>query len=193
MTEQQQNTGAEVQTKETTVPLASETLEIEATQTDDVLVETSVKAPEVPSGPIQDDVNLLLDLILEFSELLTTETNALRLAAFKTVDGLQARKKELAQEYQNVVVILQNRKMEIAQLEKHLRDTVTTARTQFTKILHDNLNAIESVKASSKRIVDRIIESAREAVETKSSPNYNATGYNHSGNAPVSISIDQQF
>jgi len=146
---------------------------------------------KAPQGPISHVVQSMLNLIQNFSDVITKETDALKQSDFKTVDSVQVQKKSLADQYQIQVMALQARQEDLKSIDLNLKELFIQKRTAFTKLLVDNMTALENMKSSTQRLADNIISSARETVENQ--PNYAASGYKTQITRPVSIRIDENF
>lgn len=136
-------------------------------------------------------------LIQAFKRLIEMETLALDKANFGEVDKLQERKRELAKSYQMQVENLHSRAAEIKKTSESLRAQLVEARTAFTLALTDNMAALERVKNSCGRLVDRILDSARRALQQQM-PNapqsYGATGRQvYSARKTLSMSLNEQL
>ncbi len=111
-----------------------------------------------------------------FGTLLQEETAAVKKSDFKTVDALQAEKRQFAALYAEMVQALSQRKDEMPLLDPAMRDTLIRARTEFTITLQHNLRALENMKRSAQRLANRILEAARHAVKDECQTNYSAKG-----------------
>ncbi len=154
------------------------------------------ETPKAPAATptLKSQILNVLELIESFGGLLEKETKALRQADFKTVDSMQDAKKQMAKTYQTHVAGLHQRKADIVNVELTLREKLIKARIGFTTILNENLRAIEAAKDSSKRLVDRILEAAREAAMEDKTNAYTARGrMNTQIKSPLSISVNQQL
>ena len=144
--------------------------------------------------PIRDDILALMRTIEEFGALLTRETAALKEADFITVDSLQQQKRDMAQKYHAQIVTLTARREDISTLDMTMRERLVQARTQFTLVLRDNMRALDAAKDSAKRLVDRILEAARETVVEKRQTHYSSLGRTASyKSATMSLSIDRKL
>ncbi len=138
---------------------------------------------------IQDEVQMMLDLLDSFTILLEAETDALRSTQFDVVERLQGDKKSLAGMYQKQVTMLHDRGDEVATVDPSMKEKLIRARTQFTAVLQENLEALEAVRTSCQRLVNGIVRAARDAVVDQ--PNYSAAGQTgNAGTGPVSISVN---
>ena len=148
-----------------------------------------------PASPaLKNDIMNVLELIQKFGSLLEKETTALRKADFKAVDAFQEEKKQMAKSYQTHVAGLCDKKADILNIEMTLREKLVKARIHFSAILNDNLRALDAAKDSSKRLVDRILEAAREASMEDKTNAYTARGrMNTQSKSPLSISMNQQL
>lgn len=131
---------------------------------------------KLPKNPLRQDIMEILGTLEEFSAVLKKETAALRKLDFKTVDTLQDGKRDVAKRYQGMVNALVARSEEMAALEKPLRERLVKARTGFTLLLGENMRALEAVKDSSQRLVNKILDAARQAVTDENQTNYSARG-----------------
>lgn len=136
----------------------------------------------------------MLKLIEDFGGLLVKETEALKKADYRLVDLLQEDKRTYAREYQAQVTALAARRDEMSQLELALRERLIKARTNFTLILNDNLRALEASRASARRLVDRILDTARKTVADENQTNYSAKGRAQAyRTASMSLSLDRSL
>lgn len=136
-------------------------------------------------------------LIQAFRNLVEMETRALDKSSFEEVDKLQSRKRELAKAYQVQVENLHLRAAEIKKTSETLRAQLVEARTAFTLALTDNMAALERVKNSCGRLVDRILDAARRALQQQM-PNapqsYGVTGRRvYSNKKTLSMSLNEQL
>ncbi len=146
------------------------------------------------NGNLRNDVQSVMKILDSFGQLLAEETTALRKSDFKTVDRLQAAKKNLAAEYQALVMSLSERKAEVAALEMPLREKLVHSRTGFTQILQENLTALETAKASAGRLVNKILDAARKAVVDDKQTNYSAKGHAQAyKTSTLSLSVDKNL
>lgn len=144
-----------------------------------------------PEAAVQD----MLQFLKVFAAFLEEETEALRAAEYDRADDMQHRKKELSHQYQSRIQVLVNRKEEIQKMPEQIKEMIIQARLAFSKVLTENLQAIDGVRQSSQRMVNRILESARESVSEDAG--YNAHGQIYSttskGSSPVSIRLNETF
>jgi hypothetical protein len=144
--------------------------------------------------PLASDISDVMDLIDKFGALLMRETAALRNADFNAVDLLQPSKRTMAMQYQTMVTNLGNRKAEMAGLDVGSRENFVRARTQFTLILNDNLKALETAKDSTRRLVTKILDAARNTVVNEKQTNYSAQGKAQAyKTSTMSLSIDHKL
>ena len=140
---------------------------------------------------IQGEIAEVLDLMDVFKALLVAETDALKKADFKKVDSLQPEKQRMAKQYETQIKGLFAKKAEMITVDLKLRERVVSARTQFTKTLYDNMRAIDNARKSSKRLVERILQAARDAVEEKTV--YGGRGKMEPTQKILSVRIDQSL
>lgn len=143
---------------------------------------------------LRGEVMDVLAVLNDFSALLTAETAALKKSDFKVVDGLQNDKRALAKRYHEMIVQLSARPDALTHVEEGLRDRLLRARTDFTRLLQENLTVLENVKKSTQRLVDRILDVARQTVTDDRHHAYAATGKTQAArSSSLSLTIDQSL
>ncbi len=136
----------------------------------------------------------LIKSLRDFNALLVKETSALKKADFKGVEALQAEKRTLATQYHEIVSSFSQNKADLSALDLTLREKLIRARTEFTMTLNDNMRALESSKNSTKRLIDRILETARNTVVDEKQTHYSQKGQAGSyKSATLSISVDRNL
>lgn len=146
------------------------------------------------TGSLRGAVLTMLKLIEDFGGLLVQETDALKRSDYRHVDLLQDDKRGFAREYQALVTALAARRDEMVALDVATRERLILARTNFTHILNDNLRALEASRNSARRLVDRILDTARKAVADEMQTNYSAKGRTQAyKTASMSLSVDQSL
>ena len=144
--------------------------------------------------PLKSQVQEFIAVITAFSTLLKKETEALKKADFKTVDTLQTDKKLFAKQYHAKAVVLIERKDELAGLELALREKLVKEREKFSVVLSDNMYALDLAQNSTKRLVERILEVAREAVMERQETNYSSKGKTASCKSDtMSLTVNQSL
>lgn len=144
--------------------------------------------------PLQTEVLDILSVLEDFSKLLNTETLALKKSDFQTMDSLQQDKKDIARKYQDMVTSLSARQSEMASLDGALRERLIMTRMRFTHILQDNMLALEHMKRSTQRLVNRILDVARDSVTEDTHHKYSASGKMQSTkSSSLSLSLDQNL
>lgn len=144
--------------------------------------------------PIQKLIQDSFNVMDSFEELLAKETKLLKAAKFSEAEKLRNTKKEIASNYHRHVQMLLSRKEEIAQLPKEIKDTIFKKRQKFSASLDENMKTIESVRQASQRLIDKIIETARDAVKKEQTYLANGKTNNHTDNnrtSPISISVNE--
>ena len=143
---------------------------------------------------LSQDISQYLSVCRDFNALLLNETKALKAADFKAVDALQAKKQAMAKEYVSAVTALAERKDEFKALAPDARAIIVETRTAFTVTLDDNMRALTAVKDGARRLVDRILDTARKTVTRETHTHYSAKGQAQSyKTASMSINIDRQL
>lgn len=151
-------------------------------------------APAAKTDALRGDVMNVLSVLDDFSNLLQQETGALRKNDFDTVEGLQAHKRELAKRYHDMIVQLAAEPKALLNVEPGLRDKLVLARTDFTRLLQENLSVLENVKKSTQRLVDKILDAARQSVTDERHHAYAASGKAQAARSTsLSLSLDQSL
>jgi len=127
-----------------------------------------------PRKPIEVEINELMHVMQNFSKVLLRENDLLIGAKFREIETLQNDKRHYVTEYKSKVNTLSKRKAEFTNVDTPLAEKLILARTEFVKLLNTNLQALSAAKTSSRRLVERIINTARDTVEKKT--NYNGGG-----------------
>jgi len=148
---------------------------------------TNTPTQTSPRNPIEVDVNEMIKLMHDFSLVLERENEFLRDARYTEIESLQKEKHEYVASYKSKVAALFERKVEFASMDSNLAERLIVTRTEFIKLLSKNLRTLESAKDASRRLVSRILNTARENVEEKT--NYNAAGAMMSSNVTSASSI----
>lgn len=161
------------------------------TQLTQVQQDTAAEIKSRPMAALIADVQALVGV---FSTLLRDETVALRKADFKAVDALQAQKREFARSYHDLITGLYERREELAALPAAERGSLIDTRAHFTKVLDENLRALDAAKESTRRLVNKILDSARRTVVDDRKTHYSNSGKAQSyKTATLSLSIDQKL
>lgn len=143
---------------------------------------------------IKTQVQEILAVMLAFSNLLTRETEALRRSDFKAVDTLQADKRLFAQQYQDKIAALATQREAMLSLDLHTREKLMKERERFNKVLDENMYALDLAQHSTKRLVNRILEAARQAVVDNTQTNYGSHGRAMTyKSASMSINLDSSL
>jgi len=144
---------------------------------------------------LHEDIADITHFMEQFALLLKAETRALRGAKFEEAKQMQPQKQEMARQYQKRIQRLVDRKDDIAQMPEDAKENLVAARLRFSEILSENLRVIEAARKTGRRLVDKIISSARESVSQKTG--YGATGKIQSTadsrRSPVSIRLNDTF
>jgi hypothetical protein len=143
---------------------------------------------------LRTHIQEILAVMLAFSNLLVKETADLKKADFKTVDTLQADKKLFAKQYEAKINALATYREELPSLELPLREKLIKERLRFNKILDENMKALDVAQNSTKRLINRILEAARNAVVEQKQTNYSRGGKAMAyKSASLSMNIDQSL
>lgn len=151
----------------------------------------TLPAETAPVAGLRSDVLSVLAVLDDFSALLTAETAALKQKDFPAVDALQASKRDLARRYHDMIVALSAQPDVLSAVDMPLRERLVRTRTEFTRLLQENLTVLETVKKSTQRLVDRILDVARASVTEERHHAYASSGKAEAArSSSLSLSID---
>lgn len=130
-------------------------------------------------------------VLTTLSDVLDTETIAVRMSDFKTFRSVQNDKNALFARYKTLMETLSKK-------AKHLREAPEATAERLRKTVHrfhksvaDNTVALEAGSRSIQRITDRIVKGARETAQANRQ-SYNYSGQTkHNSPLPVSIRVDE--
>lgn len=155
---------------------------------------TTTTLNKTESATLKENALALMTLIEEFGALLRQETAGLKKADYRTVDLLQEDKRSFARKYQALVTSIAAQRDQMSDLDLNLRERMVRARGNFTLILDENLRALEASRDSARRLVDRILDTARKAVADELQTHYSAGGNTQAyKSATMSLSVDQSL
>ena len=144
-------------------------------------------ASTAPRRPIEVEVNEMIKLMHDLSLVLEQENELLHKAKFRQAENLQQDKRTYVDTYKSKIAALFERKDEFAALDETLAERLVVTRTSFLELLNKNLRILSNAKESSRRLVQRILDTARNTVESK--PNYNAGGAMLASNPQSATSV----
>lgn len=124
------------------------------------------------------------------SDLLDSETLAVRTADFSTFRNLQSDKIVLLQRYKSLIETLKTQKSALEKADEATSKRLKKSIAHFQECIHTNTNALEAGSKSIQRVTDRIIKGARDSVQGR--PTYNGYAKSHTNaNMAVSITVDE--
>ena len=127
------------------------------------------------SADLKKAVHEGMEVIEQFTGILNRETDALRRADTATVGVLYEEKMLLAQAYQSVYSQLKMRRDELRTLDMATKTKLDKIGTKFQRAANANVRALNNMKKSTTRLVERIMQFARQAV------NEEPKGYGRNG------------
>ena len=143
---------------------------------------------------LKTDIERFIALAGDFGALLKRETKALKKADFSAVDALQRDKRAMADKYNLSVRAMAEKRDSFGGLDTAMREKLIAARIDLTRILDENLRAVEAVRSAAQRIAARILDAARDAVTMERQTNYSAKGKAQAyASASLSINVDQRL
>ena len=109
-------------------------------------------------------VDHTLDAVATFSELLETETRALKTSNFAVFESLQDQKLILAQNYQDAILAFEEDIDLLPTLEESLKDKLKQSHNRFAAAAEENQIVLASTAKVSERVVSLIMTAARRSV-----------------------------
>lgn len=144
---------------------------------------TLSRDPSKAIAEMMETIDDLRSVYLEENEALF-ESDTSRFLA------LQGKKIDIAQQYQQGVLQLHERKNEFKGLEEDLKEKLRKKQSDFAEVAGDNLKALQNVRKAVGRLNDRIMSSVRENAK-KDSVNYDPRGALHENGRCVSIGLNE--
>ncbi len=140
--------------------------------------------------PISQAVEQALHAIYEFGFMLVKETDALKKIDSQAINAVQDEKVKWAQEYQEWILTLNDRKEEIKPLSQDIKDSLRDAYKNFAKITDENARTLRYKRNSAERITKIIISAAKKSVPD--SPNYGSDGfYGVKKDTPIAFKVNE--
>jgi hypothetical protein len=128
-------------------------------------------------------IDTMRDVFLE-------ENDALKSSDTSGFLSLQDKKISIARDYQNGTRQLLERKADLKHIDVALKDALRSKQKEFSDIMSENLQALDQMRSGVKRLNDRMVRGACDAVQ-KSNLNYSANGSLHKNKGPVSIGLSE--
>lgn len=132
----------------------------------------------------------MMEAIDALRAVYTEENDALINADTSRFLALQDKKLSMARQYQAGTEQLLARKEEFKDIAPELRQQLQRRHEEFTAVSATNLEALGRMRKSVGRLGERIMKSAREAVQ-KDTPNYSASGSLNRNDRPVSLGLNE--
>jgi hypothetical protein len=133
----------------------------------------------------------VIDMIENLRRIYIAETAVLAAADTKGFMDIQEKKLKAARLYQNSALILLDRKNELKnKVDPRLTQALAKKQEEFAAVSRDNVNHLERMRACSKRLSDRIMQSARDAVRGNAHC-YGARGHLEQNERRVSLSLNE--
>lgn len=137
-------------------------------------------------------VDHTLAAVESFSQLLETETLALKASNFHVFETLQEQKTILAQNYQEAILAFEEDIDLLPTLEASLKTKLQQSHARFSAAAEENQIVLKSTTQVSERIVKLIVDAARKSVADGPSYGRNAT-QGLSEKIPVHFKLNEVF
>ncbi len=131
----------------------------------------------------------MMETIDSLRDVYTEENSALLGSDTKKFLSLQSKKIAAARDYQNCSQQLLERGSDLQHIDIALKEELANKQEEFSGIMTENLKALDTLHKGVKRLNDRVVRSAREAVQNH--VNYSATGNLQKNDRSVSMGISE--
>ena len=132
----------------------------------------------------------MMDTINALRALYKEENAVLEAADTRTFLAMQERKMAIVRAYRSFAQQMIERRAEFKSVDPKLRREMAAAYEDFTNLAAANMESLDRVRLSVKRLGNRIMHVARESAR-KRTPNYGASGNLNINNRKVSIGLNQ--
>jgi hypothetical protein len=153
-------------------------------------------APREKLYTVPADINVaLLHTIIAVTALrdvLTKETEALKMTKSALFLELQDEMVEVARRYETLVNALMDRPGELKNADAKLKSQLQRLQADFNIVTNENLQWIERMRAATEKLGERIMKSARTSAERQTQFAYGASGKMQRGASKVSIGTDER-
>ena len=126
-----------------------------------------------PNSAMQD----MMSRIDELRDIYIRETEVLESTDSSAFLALQEEKLTAAQNYQNGIVQLLERKEEMRKADPALKQKLTDMQQDFSDLAKKNSKALERMKRCTDRLGDTIRKAAKDAVQKQRALNYTEVGH----------------
>ncbi len=159
--------------------------------TDQTLHNDYPAADFILSGDPNKAMQQMMQTIDTLRDIYVEENQALGQADTKRFLALQDRKITEARRYQVGARQLLERKSDLVHIDEALKQELAGRQEEFSGIMSENLKALDRFRRSIDRLNDRVMTTAREAVQAKNVP-YGAGGNLHKNERPVSLGLSEE-
>lgn len=142
------------------------------------------------SGDPNKAMQQMMETIDRLRDVYVEENEALQSADTKKFLRLQDKKIAAARNYQSGAEQMLERKSDLQHIDNALKQQLVHKQEEFSGIIAENLKALDRIRKGVQRLNDRIMNSAREAAQTKN-VNYSAKGKLNKNERPVSIGLSE--
>lgn len=144
----------------------------------------------VLSGDPNRAMQQMMDTIDRMRGIYLEENAALATADTQKFLGMQEDKIAAVRRYQEGAAQILERRDELKHIDSALRQQLADRQEEFAGIMAENLKSLDRMRRSVQRLNDRIMNSAREAAQTRH-VNYSAKGRLNRNERPVSIGLNE--
>lgn len=142
----------------------------------------------------RDPEKAMMDIISRMTRLIGVyerETQALEESDVRVFAALQEEKLHVATLYESAIRQIMNRRGEIKNISEKIKEQMRVLQQDFDAIGRRNLDALERVGRSTKRLADIMIKSVRHSMQSQNPVSYAHDGKAYERKAGLSIGVNQ--
>lgn len=132
----------------------------------------------------------MMDTINDLKSVYLEENAALMDSDLRTFLKLQERKVNAAEKYERGITEMKIRKDEMKNVEQEKKERLISLQEEFVELAKINMESLDRMRSSVKRLSDRVMTVARETVQ-KEQAKYGAAGALETNDRRVSIGLNE--
>jgi len=144
-------------------------------------------ARPIPEPPRTLQVTEALDLMLRLADLLSHETELVRLGRIQDIGPLQKEKLRLSQLYQQAAKALRGSGAQIAALPTSLRLQIVAASGRLADAVGENERVLRIGRAATRKLLDMVVDSIKDRMKPLNLHNANLTVARHTPALVVAV------
>lgn len=155
-----------------------------------VAIEKQTLQKQILSRDPMKAMQEMMESINDLKTVYLEENEALMESDLRTFLKLQERKMNAAEKYEQGVAEMTLRRDEMKDIDQDKKERLVTLQEEFVELAKINMEALDRMRGSVKRLSDRVMTTARETVQ-KERAKYGAAGALEKSERRVSIGINE--